>query len=282
MKPQLVNPVSWTEGMLLTPQHFQQSEVYWQHQLWSLMSQVQPYFWGVRRLNLKADELAAGQIRIIDLDAVMPDGLAVQTAINRDIEKITEKDSKNDEVRTVYLCVPKRNADIDDDGLPVHRFAPARGSLEADDHRHARMASVDRVRPLIELRAGDNTPGRFERLPLFKVRKTGSGFVLTDYHPPLLNINASTFLSNCILQRLRDLVSELRRKARLACSIDEFRESDDILKLAGELPAMEILTQSEVHPFQIYLSLARLSGHVVALSAPYLVEPAQVNTTTTI
>ena len=72
MKPQILDPIAWTEGILLTPQHFQQNEIYWLHQLWSLMSQVRPHFWGVRRLNLKTEELAAGHIRFTVFDVVMP------------------------------------------------------------------------------------------------------------------------------------------------------------------------------------------------------------------
>lgn len=275
MKPHLLNPISWTEGMLLTPQHFQQNEVYWQHQLWSLMSQVQPYFWGIRRLNLKSEDLAGGQIRIIDLDVIMPDGLAVQTALAGDIEKITEDDAKEDRTRRIYLCVPRRHAAIDEDGVPTARFTRAEGSLVHDEHGHARTASVERIQPAVELRAGHSTPPRYERLPLFEVRNGANGWELTSYHPPLLDMNASTFLPASVLKRLRSLVLKLRSKANLAISMEKERTSESILKLVGELPPMEVLAQSEAHPFHIYLSLARLTGHVVALSDPYVAPPAR-------
>src|SRR5215813_12595388 len=63
--------------MLLAPQHFQQAS--WRQEMLvqysSLM--VAPYGWGVRRLVLDQKLLPAGTIRILELEAVMPDGSLV-------------------------------------------------------------------------------------------------------------------------------------------------------------------------------------------------------------
>ena len=73
----IVDPVEWFEGMLLAPQHFQlmnarvDSLVAW-HTL-----AAAPFSWGVRRLVFDHGLLPAGVLRVLALDAIMPDGTAV-------------------------------------------------------------------------------------------------------------------------------------------------------------------------------------------------------------
>ena len=69
--------IQWHEGMLLSPQHFQQSA--WRHELLvqygSLL--VAPYCWGVRSLTLDTKLLPGGTFRVLELEAVMSDGSLV-------------------------------------------------------------------------------------------------------------------------------------------------------------------------------------------------------------
>ncbi len=73
----VVDRIEWHEGMLLAPQHFQlmsarlDSLVAWQ------TLTAAPFSWGVRRLVLDAGLLPAGTVRVLALDAIMPDGTAV-------------------------------------------------------------------------------------------------------------------------------------------------------------------------------------------------------------
>ena len=76
----VVDRVEWFEGMLLAPQHFQllgsrvDSLVAWQ------TLAAAPFSWGVRRLVFDEGLLAAGAVRVLSLDAIMPDGTAVSYA----------------------------------------------------------------------------------------------------------------------------------------------------------------------------------------------------------
>src|SRR5258706_10754107 len=80
----VVDRIEWFEGMLLSPQHFQlmssriDSLVAWQ------TLAAAPFSWGVRRLVLDHGLLSAGVVRILALDAIMPDGTAVTYAAETD------------------------------------------------------------------------------------------------------------------------------------------------------------------------------------------------------
>src|SRR5690242_15338125 len=73
----VVERIEWHEGLLLAPQHFQlmsarlDSLVAWQ------TLAAAPFSWGVRRLVLDTGLLPAGMLRVLALDAIMPDGTAV-------------------------------------------------------------------------------------------------------------------------------------------------------------------------------------------------------------
>jgi type VI secretion system protein ImpJ len=76
----VVDRVEWFEGMLLSPQHFQllsgrlDSLVAWQ------TLAAAPFGWGVRRVVFDHGLLPAGLVRVLELDAILPDGTAISYA----------------------------------------------------------------------------------------------------------------------------------------------------------------------------------------------------------
>ena len=73
----MVPAIQWYEGMLLAPQHFQQQELRW-HQLMSIhLNHLSTHHWGVIDLEFDPITLPTGLLRILNLKAIMPDGLVV-------------------------------------------------------------------------------------------------------------------------------------------------------------------------------------------------------------
>ena len=70
--------IQWHEGMLLSPQHFQHESARVDALIaWQALA-TNPYAWGIRRLELDEGLLATGLLRVLRLDAVMPDGKRCQ------------------------------------------------------------------------------------------------------------------------------------------------------------------------------------------------------------
>ena len=66
--------VVWGEGMLLTPQHFQQSERY-REALQRERGRVQsPLLWGIREFAIEPESLAGGELRVTRCVGILPDG----------------------------------------------------------------------------------------------------------------------------------------------------------------------------------------------------------------
>ncbi len=74
---QLLNRIQWHEGMLLTPQHFQQEGARIDTLLaWQTVA-TNPYGWGVRELVIDEARLSTGTVSVLRLEAILPNGMAV-------------------------------------------------------------------------------------------------------------------------------------------------------------------------------------------------------------
>ncbi len=66
--------VIWKEGMLLRPQHFQQSDRYYQNQLQVRTQQQHRFNWGFHSLSFDNHHLSVGKIVISQASGILPDG----------------------------------------------------------------------------------------------------------------------------------------------------------------------------------------------------------------
>ena len=108
----ITDRIEWHEGMLLSPQHFQQlsartdSLVAWQ------TLAAAPFSWGVRRLVFDQGLLPAGLLRVLALDAILPDGTAVQYSAAEaahgalELSLAPHKDQLAVEPLDIYLTLP--------------------------------------------------------------------------------------------------------------------------------------------------------------------------------
>ena len=74
---ELPESIAWYEGMLLWPQHFQQLTRRQEARLHFHALAIAPYHWGVRELHFDRVMLVRGMLRVIELEAILPDGLVV-------------------------------------------------------------------------------------------------------------------------------------------------------------------------------------------------------------
>lgn len=70
----LHNRVVWHEGLFIRPQHFQQQELYWSHQLHQRISALESFGYGLLQLQLSQEHLRIGQLAIIHGTVLFADG----------------------------------------------------------------------------------------------------------------------------------------------------------------------------------------------------------------
>ena len=278
-------PLLWSEGMLLTPQHFQQNDLYWSEQMGHLMGQLRPHYWGLLALELDQARLADAEVVVTRLHCVTPDGLVVHhdsTAgdppLTVDLKQVARFASEGLPVR-VYLAVPGRSAARGGDGRTSRRFAPAEGGEVADYNTGEGPVEINRLRPCLELWAGEVPPPRYSSMALCELTKVSGNTVgFTAYQPPLLRLGASrAFGENGLERRVKEAIAAVRRKTRELCGRPDPEDTSvgihpsyrkAILAVAAALPPLEVLVESgTAHPFDLYLALAHQMGQLSAITA---------------
>lgn len=264
--------IQWHEGMLLSPQHFQLESARVDALIaWHTLTAT-PYGWGVRRLKYDAALLAAGSLRILELEAILPDGTAVSIAHGE--SQVPDLSLKLDTVpalqaggeQTVWLCLPvSRNMKMPE--LPS-RFVSFKSDPVEDEVSEAAPADIPRLLPNLSLAVGDTPPALMVSMAIASLIEDDGVIKLGSALPALLDLHAAPEL----LQSLREFVHTLRSKAAFVArqasgiSITEQRaERMQLLQrlacMVPALPSLEALLQSPiVSPHALYLALCNLLG----------------------
>jgi type VI secretion system protein ImpJ len=99
------NKVIWSEGLFLRPQHFQQSDRYYEKLIRSRVAALRPYSWGITELKLNVDMLGLGKFAIDEARGVLEDGTPF--SIPDDADHPAPLDvPENTRNSVVYLALP--------------------------------------------------------------------------------------------------------------------------------------------------------------------------------
>lgn len=272
--------IQWHEGMLLGPQHFQQSSLRAEELLHFHLRAASPYHWGVRRMQIDPSQLVQGTFWVRDLEAILPDGLLVQwrerDPLTLDLTVFAKELAAGP--MTVFLVVPRhragRRADAEES-----RYASVSGDAVADENTGEDAIEIPRIRPRAGLVAGVTAPEKYVSLPLARVRRVGEVYEAADYAPPALTLPPRSELgTRCALlaRRVREKALFLANKLRAAQAAGSEADADLaplVRSLAAELPRLEaLLATGAAHPFDLHLALCGLAGHLAGL-APGSVPP---------
>jgi type VI secretion system protein ImpJ len=271
----------WSEGMLLSPQHLQALDRYHESLLAARVAGVAPQDWGVLQLTIDAAALAAGQLRVVQLAAILPDGLAVA---------FDEGDPDSPPPRAIAEHFPAaaRSLDVwlavarERDGVPSFadeasasrvRFAVASRPVE-DATAPGQALAVSLGRPNAVVLLGGEPREDFEALKIAEVVRSAAGQpVLSEtFVPPCLRLSASPFLmaglrdlQTRILAKQRDLLGGAPRGQEMTGA--EVSRLLQLLVLSTHAPVVAHLAETgDAPPREAYLELAALAGQVAALS----------------
>ncbi|MBM3374765.1 MAG: type VI secretion system baseplate subunit TssK [Betaproteobacteria bacterium] len=268
-------PVQWHEGMLLSPQHFQQDALHRATDSALKAYLSQPMGWGVERLEFDNALLSGGRIRVLSLRAVFPDGTPVWYEAEEDppleIDAADALNQTTDEPLDLFLRLPTAHA-VESEDRPG-RYLSAHEPPVADLVSEAMPIDVPRLKLNLSLALGPPPSGSFTRLRLGAVRNEGGSLRMTQTLPALLRFSAAPAL----VARLRSLAADLRSKAsfvarQVAGMTDPSRLQEKLLVqqqlscMVLALPAAEAISQStEIHPWNAYTALVGMSAQLSQL-----------------
>ncbi|MFD2641693.1 type VI secretion system baseplate subunit TssK [Pseudomonas japonica] len=174
--------VCWYEGMQLLPQHFQLQGLRAEAMAAHLAQAANPWYWGVSRFTHEPAALVAGKLRVLSLEATLPDGMPI--SIDPAQGGLAELDlgeavaASSTSTVTVYLAVNplwqgQRLRSLDgrwrsDESEPVPNL-----DSSLDEERIKVWKPTPRL-------VTDADKGDSICLPLLRVRKEDGGYRLRD------------------------------------------------------------------------------------------------------
>jgi len=284
----LPDAVQWSEGMLLSPQHFQQNDIHLQALLHQRLAALAPHGWGLRHLRLDTTRLAKGYVKVTECDAVMSDGVPIvfrafddARSLNIDVDAACAVDGTP--VR-VLLAIPPRAGAMDVHSTSIRRYEPVSGRATLDETVGTGDVVVDRQRVKLSLHIEDELPSGYPAVPLLEVRRNANGNIeLTTYHPPGFRLDAFAFLGRIGLEsRLLELRNVLWDKLRQIVGLTTEDSPDSVAALGSEarshlrvareiaacLPLADtVLADPAASPAQAWSALVQIVGRMTAIGS---------------
>jgi type VI secretion system protein ImpJ len=272
----LTPAIQWHEGMLLSPQHLQQNDLRFEQLLNHHLSLLTPYHWGINYLKLDPIVFPEGLVRILAIQAVMPDGLVVNFEATTNDDNPLEIDLKpfkpaspKEEI-TVYLTMAESLPGISPVIGEWARYLSIDGVETKDMNLDDNTIKIPRLVPKLTLQVSDKLPSRYIGFPILKVIFQGEVFVNTNYMPACLQVHQDTPL----WQYCSEASKTIREKAVYLCDKWQnqvgtplLQETSTLLRpLVMVLPGLEaLLNNPGVHPYTLFQKLCEVVGLLTSL-----------------
>lgn len=257
-------PVEWHQGMLLSPQHFQQQEQHIERLTTQKLFVSQPHYWGLIDIEVDRNDLTQGRISISRLHAVFPDGEVInfhQDETEGPLEASISEEELGDMEPGEHITVSIGSVRRGVGGVGAQRRYESIGYEDVtDENNQDQKVDLTKKRLALRIFTTNRVPNRYVSLPLFRLaRRQDNSFELTGYHPPMLNARVSQNLlgKGSIWSRVEKLAADLREKAAglAATQTSSFSDRATIAALIGRLPPLEVLLNTRMtHPFTLYMA----------------------------
>lgn len=278
-------PVVWSEGLLLSPQHLQQWDRYLQHLLADRFRQAHAFDWGLSALDLDRESLKNGRVALRSARGVLPDGTPFTAPEDDPLPPARSLEGHFDarqESMLVALGLPSARpgrpllGTTGVDGRPTPRFSEETLELP-DDNTGGDERSIGVARRNLVLLFPDDALGDHDHLPVAEIIRASDGtFVARDaFIPPCLSLAASEALTALVrgtLERLIAKSGEIGGMRRQRGGVVDFSSADttsflQLYTVNASIPALaHRLAQRRGHPEELYLEMARLAGALCTFS----------------
>jgi type VI secretion system protein ImpJ len=280
--------ILWGEGLFLRPQHFQRQDLYHETRLTEFSHAIHPYLWGVRKLKFDVEALAAGILRITEINAIMPDGEMINAPDNDELPPAVNLASIENfgEGVTFYVALPylrdfgpNFSAQRETTGQ-VYRYYQHDDSAP-DLYTNAIESELSILKKSIRLLSDRDNREQYISMPVARIRATSSGGYEFDssFVPPALTIKSSA----TIFLMVRRLMEILQAKAQAlyghhrepSLNIVEFRSGDIasfwLLHTVNTAFAslQHLFHHPALHPERLFHEMLGLAGQLLTFSKAY-------------
>lgn len=266
------NKVVWSEGMFLSPQHFQQQERYVEHFTREFASQIAPNCYGLSQLTLDMALLKIGKVGVRQAKGIFPDGtpFSIKEGLVIDIPK-------NISHKQVYLALPVARSgavDVGDDQRLRHSASEHQVFDTSREHSEPVLLELAELNVVLKLEGEELQD--YTLLPIAQVseHKAEGEVVLNQaFVPNCLQFGVSHYLKDGVA----DVFAQMQYRARTIASrlqADNASKSYQALMrdylwlqtLGGWLPKLKHWNEDgSMLTKQLYLELISMAGQMQGL-----------------
>ncbi len=265
--------VVWKEGLFIRPQHFQQSDRYYNYELMTRTKELGINNWGFFNLELDTNLLDSGYIAIEKAYGVMPDGTLFN--LNSKSHPLSISISNADSGKSIYLCLPLTIANADsvtfeEKSKQVTRFtARTIDELANSNFGEESVTQMLLARQNFKLLFEDELNDGYISIKLVEVGAvSNSGAVtLQEYVPTYLHMHTADKLqlqiedlSNIIVYRIEKVAEKVSDANLQATELGDYLLLQLLNRFSGRLHYF--LTQDRIHPGELYLELVSLASEL--------------------
>jgi len=278
-----LQPVIWTKGTFLTPQHLQVQDRFIEDTLNFRLQALKFCAWGFSELTINQELLSEGQFSVSRAAGIFPDGLlfdipdADPPPASKAIAEFFDPGAKS---LDVYLAIPdyrQRGLNVSSAQGSGTRYLSEVSSFR-DENTGASEKPIQIARKNLKLLAESESREGCSVLRIANVERTDDGtFHLNPrYVPPLIETGASEYLLG-ILRGLIEILSS--RSTQLSGgrrqknqSLADFTAADIanfwlLYTVNSYFPVFSHLFESkQVHPEELYSAMTSLAGSLTTFS----------------
>jgi type VI secretion system protein ImpJ len=278
-----IQKVLWSEGLFLTPHHFQQWDRYHEDVLNFRMRAMNPFSWGAEELQFNDAAIENGIFEVMRCRAILPDGLPID-APNADTlpptRSFMEFFPPTAERMDVHLAVPLARPGIssvainDANEKSSTRYRPVK-SIFADENTGDNERPVMLAAKNVRLLFGDEPLDNQSCLKIAEVRRTFEGKIVLaeNYIPPAIHLSAAKPMTDIVRRLLEILAAKsaslAEQRRQKGAGVADFTTADVanfwlLHTVNASIPAMMHFHHVQrIHPEQLYLAMARLAGELM-------------------
>ncbi len=256
-----MDKVLWTEGILLSQQHFQCWDDFYNKEQRFRFSTLSPDCWGISRLEIVESALAQGEFILETVEAVMPNGHIVEYHRRMDEPMALQIKASSDQRIKIYLSLPFNQSATGISGYPTGEYlcawkADYKHINDIYDQKRVREVGVGRLRPQL-LQSGDLLDYH-QYMQIAELEKIADKQyqLVRDYIPPTFFINTVPILTD----QLKAIIELLRQKADEVAKIqkqqDNYKDYIYLLALRRSLSmCWHYYHSGKSHPKELYQGL---------------------------
>ncbi len=279
-----LQPVIWSKGTFLTPQHLQIQDRFIESSLQFRLDALQFRPWGLQRLQVDHEALASGTFAITSAAGIFPDGLLFDIPDSDPgppPKPLAESFEADKDSLDVYLAIPhyrERGLNVSVEHVNADTRYRAEVALLRDENSGQSEKPIQVARKNFRFLVEGELREGASALRVASVKRTPAGAYQVDpvFVPPLLDFHASDYLV-AMVRRLVEILSAkssqlsgTRRQKNQ--SLADFTASDTanfwlLYTINSYFPLLNHLFEAKkAHPDALFTAMLELAGALTTFS----------------